>query len=117
MTEQDKTKQDETRQDGVRQDEERHEGGLEPEVDVMVKLPSSPIALSSSMVTPKVQQKIPIDEAYLQYINTDPDAVQGIRNIQSRSKGSGETFVSMTVLHKKHGVASSAKVYKCINGF
>ena len=86
-------------------------------VGVMVELPSSPIALSSSMVTPKVQQKIPIDEAYLQYINADPDAVQGIRNVQPCSKGSGETFVSMTVLHKKHGVASSAKVYKCINGF
>jgi hypothetical protein len=35
---------------------------------------------------------------------------QGIRNAHPRSKGTGETFVSMTVIHKKQGVAPSIRV-------
>ena len=68
------------------------------------------------MVTPKVTRKIPIDEAHLNYINADEDACQGIRNVRPRSKGTGETFVSMTVIHKKQGVAPSVRVYECIKG-
>lgn len=73
--------------------------------------------LRSSMVTPKVWRIIPIDEAHLQYITSDPDAVQGIWNVRPCSKGLGETFVSMTVIHKKQGVTPSVKVYESIKGF
>jgi len=61
-------------------------------------------------------RKIPIDEAHLNYINADEDACQGIRNVRPRSKGTGQTFVSMTVIHKKQGVAPSVRVYECIKG-
>jgi len=73
-------------------------------------------ALRSSMVTPKVTRMIPIDVAHLNYINTEEVACQGIRNVRPCSKGTGETFVSMTVIHKKQGVASSVRVYECIKG-
>ncbi len=63
--------------------------------------PRASTALRSSMVTPKVTRKIPINEAHLNYIKAEEDAVQGIRNVRPRSKGAGETFVSMTVIHKK----------------
>ena len=62
------------------------------------------------MVTLKVTQKIPIDEVHHNYINADEDACQGIRNVRPCSKGTGETFVSMTVIHKKQGVAPSVRV-------
>jgi hypothetical protein len=73
-------------------------------------------ALRSSMVTPKVTRTIPIDLAHLNYINTEEVPCQGIRNVRPRSKGTGETFVSTTVIHKKQGVAPSVRVYECIKG-
>ncbi len=89
------------------------------EIGTHIDLTSSPSlrvnnALKSSMVTPKVTRVIPIDVAHLNYINAEEDARQGIRNVRPRSKGTGETFVSMTVIHKKQGVAPSVRVYECI---
>ena len=89
------------------------------EIGTHIDLTSSPrtsTALRSSMVTPKVTRKIPINEAHLNYINAEEDAVQGIRNVRPRSKGTGETFVSMTVIHKKQGVTPSVRVYESIKG-
>ena len=89
------------------------------EIGTHINLTSSPSpradnALKSSMVTPKVTRVVPIDVAHLNYINAEEDACQGIRNVRPRSKGTGETFVSMTVIHKKQGVAPSVRVYECI---
>jgi hypothetical protein len=89
------------------------------EIGTHIDLTSSPRAnnaLKSSMVTPKVTRTIQIDVAHLNYINAEEDACQGIRNVRPRSKGTGETFVSMTVIHKKQGVAPSVRVYECIKG-
>jgi hypothetical protein len=89
------------------------------EIGTHIDLTSSPRAsnaLKSSMVTPKVTRVIPIDAAHLDYINAEEGACQGIRNVRPRSKGTGETFVSMTVIHKKQGVAPSVRVYECIKG-
>jgi hypothetical protein len=100
--------------EAARQNEE-----YDQEIGTHIDLTSSPRAnnaLRSSMVTPKVTRTTPIDVAHLNYINAEEDACQGIRNVRPRSKGTGETFVSMTVIHKKQGVAPSVRVYECIKG-
>jgi hypothetical protein len=48
------------------------------------------------------------------FINSDSDAIKGIKNTCPRSRGNGETFVSMTVNHRNQGKSLSIKVYECI---
>ena len=116
-TQRDASLQDPTKRsasEAARQNEEDKQ-----EIGTHIDLTSSPratTALKSSMVTPKVTRVIPIDAAHLTYINAEEGACQGIRNVRPRSKGTGETFVSMTVIHKKQGVAPSVRVYESIKG-
>ncbi len=70
--------------------------------------------LQSSMVIPRISWHIPINEAHLAFINSNLDAIKGIKNTCPRSKGNGETFVSMTVKHRNQGKSPSIKVYECI---
>ncbi len=55
------------------------------------------------MVTPRISWHIPINEAYLVFINSNLDAIKGIKITCPCSKGNGETFVSMTVNHRNQG--------------
>jgi hypothetical protein len=71
----------------------------------------------SSMVNPRISQHIPINEAHLEYINFDSDAIKGIKNTSSRSGGNGKTFVSMMVNHRNQGESPSIKVYDCVQKF
>jgi hypothetical protein len=48
-----------------------------------------------SMVTPMISRHIPINEAHLAYINSNSDAIKGIKNTRQCSGGNRETFVSM----------------------
>ncbi len=68
----------------------------------------------SSMITPRILQHIPINEAHLEYINSNLDAIKGIKNIYPCSGGNRETFVSMMVNHRNQGESPSTKVYECI---
>jgi hypothetical protein len=70
--------------------------------------------IQSSMVTQRISQYIPINEAHMAYINSDLDAIKGIKNTCPCSCGNGETFVSMTVNHRNQGESPSTKVYECI---
>jgi hypothetical protein len=73
--------------------------------------------IQSSMVTPRIFWHIPINEAHLVFINSDSDAIKGIKNTRPRSRGNGETFMSMTVNHRNQGESPSIKVYECIQNF
>ncbi len=70
--------------------------------------------IQSSMVTPRISQHIPINEAYLVYINSNLDAIKGNKNTRPCSGGNGETFVSTMVNHRNQGDSPSIKVYECI---
>jgi hypothetical protein len=70
--------------------------------------------IQSLMVTPRISWHIPINEDHLAFINSDLDAIKGIKNTRPRSGGNGETFVSMTVNHRNQGKSPSIKVYECI---
>jgi hypothetical protein len=76
--------------------------------------PARKIPIQSLMVTPRISWHIPINEAHLAFINSDTDAIKGIKNTCPCSKGNGETFVSMTVNHRNQGESPSIKVYECI---
>ncbi len=69
------------------------------------------------MVTPRISQHTPINEAHLEYINSNWDTIKGIKNTRPRSGGNGETFVSMMVNHRNQGKSPSTKVYGCIQKF
>jgi hypothetical protein len=73
--------------------------------------------IQSSMVTPRISQHIPINEAHLAYIKSNLDAIKGIKNTRPCSGGNGETFVSMTVNHRNQGESPSTKIYECIQKF
>jgi hypothetical protein len=49
--------------------------------------------IQSLMVTPRISQHIPINEAHLAFIDSNPDAIKGIKHTCPRSGGNGETFV------------------------
>ncbi len=51
------------------------------------------------------------------FINSNSDAIKGIKNTRPRSGGNGEIFVSMTVNHRNQGKSPSIKVYECIQKF
>ncbi len=68
----------------------------------------------TSMVTPRISQHIPINEAHLEYINSNSDAIKGIKNTHPCSGGNGGIFVSMMVNHRNQGESPSTKVYECI---
>ncbi len=70
--------------------------------------------IQSSMVTPRIPWHIPINEAHLALINSNSDAIKGIKNTCPCSRGNGETFVSMMVNHRNQGKSPSIKVYECI---
>ncbi len=70
--------------------------------------------IQSSMVTPRISWHIPINETHLGFINSNSDAIRGIKNTCPRSGGNGETFVSMMVNHWNQGKSPSIKVYECI---
>jgi hypothetical protein len=70
--------------------------------------------LQSSMVTPRISWHTTINEAQLPYINSDLDAIKGIKNTCPRSGGNGKIFVFMMVNHKNQGESPSTKVYECI---
>ena len=46
--------------------------------------------LQTSMITPKISQHIPINEAHLEYINSNLEAIRGSQNMRPRSGGNGE---------------------------
>ncbi len=71
----------------------------------------------SSMVTPRISRHIPINEAHLEYINSNSEAIKGIKNTRPCSGGNGETFVSMMVNHRNQGESPSIKVYEGIQKF
>ncbi len=70
--------------------------------------------IQSLMVTPWISWHIPINEAHLALINSNLDAIKGIKNTCPCSGGDGETFMSMTMKHKNQGKSQSIKVYECI---
>jgi hypothetical protein len=70
-----------------------------------------------SMVTPRIPWHIPINEAHLAFINSNLDAIKGIKNTRPHSGGNGETFVSMTVNHRNQDKSPSIKVYECMQNF
>ncbi len=71
----------------------------------------------TSMITPRISRHIPINKAHLEYINSDPDAIKGIKNTRPCSEDNGETCVSMMVNHRNQGEPPSTKVYECIQKF
>ena len=73
--------------------------------------------IQSLMVTPRISWYIPINEAHLVFINSDLDAIKGIKNTCPHSRGNGEAFVSMMVNHRNQGKSPSIKVYECIQKF
>ncbi len=95
----------------------------EMEVDILDEKRSLEISpaqkgpIQSSMVTPRISRHIPINEAHLVFINSDSDAIKGIKNTHPHSEGNGETFVSMMVNHRNQGKSPSIKVYECIRKF
>ncbi len=88
------------------------DGKRSPEISPVQKGP-----IQSLMVTPRISQHIPINEAHLAFINSDSDAIKGIKNTHPPSKRNGETFVSMTANHRNQGKSLSIKVYECIQKF
>ncbi len=68
----------------------------------------------TSMVTPKISRHIPINKAHLEYINSVPEAIKGIKNTCPCSGGNGEICVSMMVNHRNQGEPPSIKVYQDI---
>jgi hypothetical protein len=46
----------------------------------------------TSLVTPRISGHIPINKAHLEYINSNSDAIKGIKNTQPCSRGNEETF-------------------------
>ena len=78
-----------------------------PEISPVQKGP-----IQSLMVTPRISWHIPINEAHLAFINSNLDAIKGIKNTRPCSGGNGETFVSMTVNHRNQGRSPSIKVYE-----
>ncbi len=85
------------------------DGKRSPEISPARKGP-----IQSLMVTPRISWHIPINEAHLAFINSDLDAIKGIKNTHPCSRGNGETFVSMMVNHMNQGESLSIKVYECI---
>ncbi len=73
--------------------------------------------IQSLMVTPRISWHIPINEAHLAFINSDSNAIKGIKNTCPRSGGNGETFMSMTENHRNQGKSLSIKVNECIKKF
>jgi hypothetical protein len=71
----------------------------------------------SLMVFPRISWYIPINEAHLAFINSDLDAIKGIKNTCPCSGGNGETFVSVMVNHRNQGEFLSIKVCECIQKF
>ncbi len=69
------------------------------------------------MVTPRISEHIPINETHLEYINSNLNAIKGIKNTCSSSGGNGETRVSMMVNHRNQGESPSTKVYEWIKKF
>jgi hypothetical protein len=53
----------------------------------------------------------------LAFINSDLDAIKGIKNTRPCSGGNGETFVSMMVNHRNQGKSPRIQVYECILKF
>jgi hypothetical protein len=95
---------------------------LEMEVNIPDgKSPAIPPAwkgpIQSLMATLRISWHIPINEAHLAFINSNSDAIKGIKNTRPRSGGNGETFVSMMVNHRNQGKSLSIKVYECIQKF
>ncbi len=70
--------------------------------------------IQSLMVTPRISWHIPINEAHLALINSNLDAIIGIKNTCPCSRGNGETFISMMVNHRNKGESPSIKEYECI---
>jgi hypothetical protein len=85
------------------------DGKKSPEIS-----PAQKGSIQSLMVTPKISRHIPINEAHLVYINSNLDAIKGIKNTCPFSEGNGETFASMMVNHRNQGKSPSIKVYECI---
>jgi hypothetical protein len=92
----------------------------EMEVDILDEKQSLEISpaqkgpIQSSMVTPRISWHIPINEAHLAFIDSNLDAIKGIKNTCPCSRGNGERFMSMTVNHRNQGKSPSIKVYECI---
>jgi hypothetical protein len=97
--------------------------GMEVEMSYKQKDQETSLAqkrlLQTSMVTPKISQHIPINKAHLDYINSNPEAIEGIKNNWPCSGGDGEIFVSMMVNHRNQGQGEfpSTKMYECILKF
>ncbi len=60
------------------------DGKKSPEISPVQKGP-----IQSLMVTPRISWHIPINEAHLAFINSDSDAIKGIKNTHPRSGGNG----------------------------
>ncbi len=88
------------------------DGKKNPEISPAQKGP-----IQSLIVTPRISWHIPISEAHLAFINSDSDAIEGIKKTRPCSGGNGETFVSMMVNHRNQGESPSIKVYECIQNF
>jgi hypothetical protein len=58
-----------------------------------------------------------INEAHLAFIDSNSDAIKGIKNTRPSSGGNGKTFVSMMVNHRNQGKFPSIKVYECNQKF
>ncbi len=85
------------------------DGKRSPEISPAQKGP-----FQSLMVTLRISWHIPSNEAHLAFINSDLDAIKGIKNTHPRSRGNGETFVSMMVNCRNQGESPRIKVYECI---
>jgi hypothetical protein len=83
------------------------DGKRSPEISPVRKGP-----IQSLMVTPRISWHIPTNEAHLAFINSNSDAMKGIKNTHPCSSENGETFVSMTVNHRNQGESPSIKVYE-----
>jgi hypothetical protein len=51
--------------------------------------------IQSLMVTPRISWHIPINEAHLAFINSNSDAIKGIKNTHPCRRGNGKTFMSI----------------------
>ncbi len=70
--------------------------------------------IQSLMVTPRISWHIPINKAHLAFINSNSDAIKGIKNTCPCSRGNGETFMSMTVNYRNQG---NLRALKCMSAF
>jgi hypothetical protein len=59
------------------------------------------------MVTPRISQHIPINESHLAFINSNSNAIKGIKNTCPHSRGNEKTCVSMMVNHRNQGESLS----------